>query len=93
MPTQLPQGPVLPETGFLRLAQLLTFIPISKSTLARRINEGAFPKPVKLSARVTAWRVEDVRRWILEFGSQDASPSPLQVEGARKTVREDRARS
>lgn len=93
MPTQIPQGPVLPETGFLRLAQLLTFIPISKSTLARRINEGAFPKPVKLSARVTAWRAEDVRRWILEFGSQDVSPSPPQSEAARKSVRQDRARS
>lgn len=93
MPTQLPQGPVLPETGFLRLAQLLTFVPISKSTLARRINEGSFPSPIKLSARVTAWRAEDVRRWISEFGVQDKGSEPLQNEGARKPVRQDRSRT
>jgi len=54
----------LPETGFLRLPQVLTFVPISKSTLWRRVTAGTFPAPVKLSARVTAWRAEDVRKWI-----------------------------
>lgn len=55
---------VLPETGFLRLPQVLTFVPISKSTLWRRVTAGTFPAPVKLSARVTAWRAEDLRSWI-----------------------------
>ena len=59
----------LPETGFLRLPQVLVFIPISRSTLWRRIQAGTFPGPVKLSARVTAWRAEDVRRWIAEQGA------------------------
>jgi prophage regulatory protein len=54
----------LPETGFLRLPQVLTFVPISKSTLWRRVTAGTFPAPVKLSSRVTAWRAEDVRKWI-----------------------------
>lgn len=57
---------ILPETGFLRQPQVLSFIPISKSTLWRRVVEGTFPAPIKLSPRVTAWRVEDVRRWIEE---------------------------
>ena len=56
----------LPETGFLRQPQVLVFVPISRSTLWRRIQAGTFPGPVKLSARVTAWRAEDVRRWIAE---------------------------
>lgn len=60
--------PVLPETGFLRQQQVLVFVPISKSTLWRRIQAKTFPGPVKLSARVTAWRAEDVRRWIAEQG-------------------------
>ena len=59
----------LPETGFLRQPQVLVFIPISRSTLWRRIQAGTFPGPVKLSARVTAWRAEDVRRWIAEQGA------------------------
>jgi len=64
MSASLATGPTLPNTGFLRQPQVLVFIPISKSTLWRRVTEGTFPAPVKLSPRVTVWRVEDVRRWI-----------------------------
>ena len=59
----------LPETGFLRQPQVLVFVPISRSTLWRQIQAGTFPGPVKLSARVTAWRAEDVRRWIADQGA------------------------
>ena len=58
-------APTLPETGFLRQQQVLAFVPISKSTLWRRIQEKTFPKPLKLSPRVTVWRAEDIRKWIL----------------------------
>lgn len=58
----------LPETGFLRQPQVLAFVPISKSTLWRRIQARTFPAPVKLSERVTVWRVEDIRRWIAQQG-------------------------
>jgi prophage regulatory protein len=55
----------LPSTGFIRQAQLIqAFVPFSAATLWRRVRSGDFPKPVKLSDRVTAWRVEDVRDWI-----------------------------
>jgi predicted DNA-binding transcriptional regulator AlpA len=56
--------PSLPDTGFLRQPQVLTFVPISKSTLWRRVQARTFPQPVKLSQRVTAWRAEDVCHWI-----------------------------
>ena len=59
-----PPPPALPETGFLRQPQVLVFVPISRSTLWRRVQAGTFPEPIKLSARVTAWRAEDLRRWI-----------------------------
>lgn len=59
----------LPETGFLRQPQVLAFVPISKSTLWRRIQARTFPGPVKLSERVTAWRAEDIRRWIAQQGA------------------------
>jgi prophage regulatory protein len=60
----------LPETGFLRQPQVLQFVPISKSTLWRRIEARSFPQPVKLSPRVTVWRAEDIRRWIAEQGGE-----------------------
>lgn len=63
-------SPVLPETGFLRQQQVLMFIPISKSTLWRRVQARSFPEPLKLSARVTVWRVEDIGNWIREQGRE-----------------------
>lgn len=57
-------GPTLPDTGFVRQRVLLRFVPFSKSTLWRRVKAGDFPAPIKLSTGVTAWRVEDIRRWI-----------------------------
>lgn len=60
------RAPTLPETGFLRQPQVLAFVPISKSTLWRRIQARTFPEPVKLSERITVWRAEDIRRWIAQ---------------------------
>lgn len=64
----------LPETGFLRLSQIIgdpnaeppiaSIIPVSKSTWWAGVASGRFPKPVKLGPRVTAWRVEDIRALI-----------------------------
>ncbi len=68
VPTTPVQTLALPETGFLRQPQVLAFVPISKSTLWRRIQARTFPEPVKLSERVTVWRAEDIRRWIAQQG-------------------------
>jgi prophage regulatory protein len=57
----------LPETGFIRLANLLAPegpIPVSKSTWWLGVKTGHFPKPVKLGPRITAWRAEDIRTLI-----------------------------
>lgn len=57
----------LPTTGFIRQAQLVpAVVPFSGSTLWRKVKAGEFPRPVKLSERVTAWRIEDVRQWLDE---------------------------
>ena len=51
--------------GFVRQSQLIPgIIPFSSATLWRKVKAGTFPAPVKLSQRVTAWRVEDVREWM-----------------------------
>ncbi|MGB4912538.1 MAG: AlpA family phage regulatory protein [Candidatus Dechloromonas phosphoritropha] len=64
----------LPETGFLRLKQIIgdpqanppvpAVIPISKSSWWQGCKDGKFPKPVKLGPRTTAWRVSDIRALI-----------------------------
>ena len=54
----------IPETGFLRLRQVLAVIPLGKTSWWEGVKAGRFPKPVKLSPRCTAWRVEDIRELI-----------------------------
>ncbi len=64
----------LPETGFLRLSQIIgsskaeppipAIIPVCKSAWWAGVKSGRYPKPVKLGPRVTAWRVEDIRALI-----------------------------
>lgn len=54
----------IPETGFLRLSQVLSFIPVGKTCWWKGVKSGRYPKPVKLSERCTAWRVEDIRELI-----------------------------
>lgn len=53
------------EAVFIRERQILTMLPFSKSTLWRKVNDGTFPKPVKLSERVTAWRVDEIHEWMV----------------------------
>lgn len=56
----------LPEAGFIRLPQVLSIYPVCKSTWWQGIKDGRYPKPVKLAARISAWRVEDIRQLIAE---------------------------
>ena len=60
----------IPSTGFLRLRQILTLVPISKSSWWEGCKSGRFPKPVKLGPRTTAWRVEDITALVQTLGSQ-----------------------
>jgi predicted DNA-binding transcriptional regulator AlpA len=59
----------LPETGFLRLPQVLSLIPVSKSTWWAGVKSGRYPKPVKLGERITAWRAEDISALIVALAS------------------------
>jgi len=64
----------LPETGFLRLPQIIgnpkaeppipAIIPVCKTAWWEGIRAGRYPKPVKLGPRTTAWKVEDIRALI-----------------------------
>lgn len=56
----------LPEAGFVRLPQILSVIPVSRSTWWQWVKMGKAPKSVKLGPRTTAWRVEDIRALIAE---------------------------
>ena len=58
----------IPTCGFLRLPQVLTIFPVSKSTWWEGCRTGRFPKPVKLGPRTTVWRAEDIAAFIESLG-------------------------
>jgi predicted DNA-binding transcriptional regulator AlpA len=64
----------LPDCAFVREAQLVRKpkypkfpapLPFSAPTLWRMVRAQTFPTPVRLSNRVTAWKVGDVRAWMI----------------------------
>lgn len=70
---QIPNFDDLPDSAWVRQSQLVrdpkhptrpTPLPFSPATFWRLVASSKFPKPTKLSERVTAWKVGDVRAWI-----------------------------
>ena len=62
--------PSLPQEGFTRLPVIALLLGVSASTIWRLVRNGKFPKPVKLTEKVTAWKCEEVRAWIEAQGSK-----------------------
>lgn len=54
----------LPTTGYVRLPVILKVYPVSKSTWWAGVKNGRYPAGIKLSERVTAWKVEEIRALI-----------------------------
>ena len=75
----------LPSEGYVRQSFLLqSILPFSAATLWRKVGKKAFPNPVKLSSRVSAWRVEDVRAWMTFVNSgQEESPKYVEVTSSK----------
>lgn len=74
----------IPETGYLRLRQILgdsranppipAIIPVSKSTWWAGVRSGRYPPAVRsLGERITAWRAEDIRALIDTASHQEAA--------------------
>ncbi len=66
----------LPETGFLRLRQIIgdpkaipplpAIFPVCAATWWNGVKAGRYPKAVKLGPKATGWRVEDIKHLIAE---------------------------
>lgn len=53
-----------PIYGYMRQKELMALLPFSPATLWRKVKAGTFVKPVKLSARITAWNRADIYEWL-----------------------------
>jgi prophage regulatory protein len=50
----------------IRLPRVMEITCLSKSSTYAKVKDGTFPAPVRLSARMVAWRETDVYRWVSE---------------------------
>lgn len=67
----------IPETGYLRIKQILgdpraippipAIIPIGKSTWWKWVKEGKAPAAIKLGPHITAWKAEEIRSFVKQF--------------------------
>lgn len=48
------------QQGYMRLKDILTIIPVARSTWWLKVKQGVYPQPVKLSASITAWKKSDI---------------------------------
>jgi prophage regulatory protein len=51
---------------FLRLKAVLERTGLSRATLYRKVQEGAFPRQVQISERCVAWRESAIAQWMEE---------------------------
>lgn len=66
---RLPPDARLPETGFLRLPEVLALFPVSRSRWWAGVKESRFPAAIKLGTNTTAWRAEDIRNLIQQYSA------------------------
>ncbi|CAN7590840.1 transcriptional regulator [Variovorax sp. LjRoot175] len=53
---------VLPSDARIKTETVCTLLACSRTTLWRRVKEGAFPAPMREASNVIRWRVGDVRK-------------------------------
>ncbi|WP_109809228.1 helix-turn-helix transcriptional regulator [Sphingosinithalassobacter portus] len=65
-----------PKDRFLRINEVLDRTALSRATLYRKIQDGTFPKQVRIAARCAGWRESEVTEWMY-------NPQYYQVDEAR----------
>ncbi|MDO9105841.1 MAG: AlpA family phage regulatory protein [Methylovulum sp.] len=66
---------ILNEPGFLRIWEIIgdkkrdvkPILPIGRSTFLKRVKDGLYPAPVRISERTVAWRKSDISALIAEL--------------------------
>ena len=85
----------LPDSAFIRESQLVQSpkrpdtpapLPFSAPTLWRKVKAGTFPKPIKLSERVTAWNVGTVRAWLATQQSHAYDTAAVTAKLSKRTA-------
>ena len=65
---------------FIRPIEVLRMIGVSRTTLWRMVQAGAFPKPVRITDRSRGYLLEDVEAWMKARAERPAAPPLLVAE-------------
>ena len=52
------------EFRFMRLPEVCRTVGVGKSTVWELVRRGAFPLPIKVTTKCTAWRSDEVEAWM-----------------------------
>lgn len=61
---------LIEEITLLRLPEVLSILPISKSHFLQKVKDGVFPRGIKIGPRTTAWKLKDIAALIKELESK-----------------------
>lgn len=51
---------------FLRIDDVMSLTGLAKSTIWLWVKEGKLPQPIKLSPRVTVWKLTEIEEWLTD---------------------------
>lgn len=60
------QPPTLPTVGMCRWDRLRHFVPISRESWRKLVNDGRAPNPIRLTERCTMYSNAEVHRWLAD---------------------------
>jgi prophage regulatory protein len=92
----------LADSAYIRESQLvrsprrpacLPVLPFSASTLWRKVSLKTFPAPVKLSDKVSAWKVGDVRAWLRTMAGEAPAVAPEYTQPKPTALRNQHLKS
>jgi prophage regulatory protein len=58
------------EIKLYRLRELSARIGLGRTAIYEAIQEGRFPRPIRIGARAVAWRHQDVESWLQSRAAQ-----------------------
>lgn len=59
------------DIGFYRINDLLNIIPVSKATIWNWVKASKFPRPTKISSRVTVWQKKQIHEYLDQMNHHD----------------------
>lgn len=69
-----PQPRPVVDDRIITADEVLTRVPLDRSTIWRMIQRGEFPRPIQISAARIGWRLSAVLAWIAEREADPVKP-------------------